>query len=294
MTELLAFITSLRHPENSANYGRVEALLQASLGSMAGQSVQDRVAVIVGNREPSFTLPAGARFVRVDFPPPSAVKGPQTGREAVLLDKGTKLAVALLTAREHGPTHVMAVDADDFVSRKIAAHVARNPGVAGWYVTSGWRYSAERASVRPQPEFYRHCGTSHIVRTDLFRAPDLDPLRVTQAEIAEAFGSRLHHLLASHVTVVEYLAAHGSPLRPLPFPGALYAVGTGENHSGISMGGLGRPVGARMSAEFAVPPTPLTPVSIARAVLPSRRAFSARLSPLRVPRRRGPAFRSER
>ncbi|RPF26388.1 glycosyltransferase family 2 protein [Georgenia muralis] len=273
---MIGFITSLRHPLNASDYSRVEALALASLRSVCAQSSTEFHVVVVGNQPPGFPVPAQVTFVRVDFPPPSAVAGPQTGREAVLLDKGTKLAVGLLEVIRHNPSHVMAFDADDYVSRRIAAYVNRHHTAPGWYVQNGWRYCPPRRSVRPQPDFYRHCGTSHIIRADLFEAPMLDPCSVSQDELTAAFGDRLRDLLGSHVYAADRLAAAGTPLAPLPFPGALYTVGTGENHSGISMGGFGRPVSTAIAVEFGVPPTPRNPVARLRAVLPGGQAVVRR------------------
>ena len=68
---MLAFITTLRHPHNSADYGHVEALLQDTLASLTQQTSDDYVVIIVGIRRPAFPLPERVVFVEVDFPPPS-------------------------------------------------------------------------------------------------------------------------------------------------------------------------------------------------------------------------------
>src|SRR5258705_7160070 len=103
------------HPQNSADYCRVESLLQDTLASLSQQSCDDYRMIIVGNRRPAFPLPERAIFVDVNFPPPSDLKGPQTGPAPVIWDKGTKIAIGLIAARDFGPEYVMAVDADDFV-----------------------------------------------------------------------------------------------------------------------------------------------------------------------------------
>lgn len=266
---MLGFVTSVRHPDNSHDYAAVEALLGDTLRSWSRQDSDQWVGVIVANREPSFALPAQVRFVEVDFPPPSPVKGPRTGIPAVLRDKGTKLAVGLGVARSLGVSHVMFADADDFVSRRLASQVASDPDAPGWTVTHGWRYNAERSSVRKHDgDFHLQCGTSHIVRADLYPAPDL-PGSPTQEELYDGYGDRLERWIGSHMHVHEDL-----PLAPLPFPGALYRVGHGEAHSGNSMGGLGRPVGRVVAAEFGVPRTGL--LAAPRAVLPSTLALRAR------------------
>jgi hypothetical protein len=65
---VLAFVTSLRHPDNASDYGRVEELLRRTLRSIAQQTSDDYIVIVVGNRAPSFALPPRARFVYVDFP----------------------------------------------------------------------------------------------------------------------------------------------------------------------------------------------------------------------------------
>ncbi|MDC5697699.1 hypothetical protein OO014_10545 [Intrasporangium calvum] len=281
---MLALITSLRHPWNSRDYTEVERIFARSVTSWVRQQSNEFCVVAVGNRVPTVELPGGTRFVQVDFPAPSPHRGPHTGIPAVLRDKGTKLAVGLLAARQEQPdlTHVMFVDADDFVSRRLAGFVAGRRSEPGWTVTDGWRYHAGRRALhRQRGDFHHHCGSSHIVRHDLYPHVDL-PLTASQEQLYAAFGDRLERWLGSHLHVHDDL-----PLTPLPFPGALYRVGTGEAHSGTSMGGFGRPVPRGVAEEFGVEPTPLTPWSLARAVLPSSAAITTRVRSVLGPLSRG-------
>ncbi|WP_353827022.1 hypothetical protein [Agromyces sp. SYSU T0242] len=269
---MLAFITSLRHPRNSTDYAGVERLLLDSLHSVMRQHHPDFSVWVVGNRRPE-QLPDAVNWVGVDFPAPSEVRGPITGREAVLLDKGTKLAVGLLAARASAPDHVMLFDADDMVSNRLAGLSAAAPGADGWRIVDGWRWSSERRAVRRQHEFHRHCGTAFIVRPDHFALPDALGPDADQAELQEAFGERLFRHIGSHRHLSADLAAEGHPLEPIGFTAALYRVGTGENHSGVSLGGFGRPVGRAMADEFGVAATRWTPPGLARSILPGRRAL---------------------
>ena len=100
---MLAFITTLRHPQNSADYGRVESLLEDTLASLTQQTCEDYIVIVVGVRRPAFPLPDRTVFVEVDFPPPSDRKGPRTGAASVIWDKGTKNAIGLIAARDFGP-----------------------------------------------------------------------------------------------------------------------------------------------------------------------------------------------
>lgn len=272
---MLAFITSLRHPRNSTDYARVEELLAETLASVSRQTALYSVWV-VGNRRPSRLAP-GVNWVQVDFDAPSTLGGPRTGVAAVLRDKGSKLATGLLAARESSPDHVMFLDADDLVSRRLAALSAKDPDAPGWRIEHGYRWAADRGAIRRQPEFHRHCGSGCVVRTDLYDLPSDLRAGASQTELENRLGDRLERWFGSHLHVADDLAAAGHPLAPVPFPGALYRVSTGENHSGVSLGGLGRPVPKHLAAEFGIPPTPLRPGPLARAVLPSRRGILERL-----------------
>ena len=287
LADVLAFITSLRHPHNSDDYGRVERLLADSLASVLRQDCPDFTVWVVGNRRPA-RLPARVEWVQVDFRPPSEVAGPLTGVEAVLLDKGTKLAIGLVASQAARPDHVMFFDADDLVSRRLATLSSRSPNADGWRITRGWRWASDRRSIRAQPEFHRHCGTGHIIHRRHYPVPAAVTASSSQEQVASVLGERLSRHFGSHLHISDDLAADGHPLTEVPFPGALYRVATGENHSGISMGGLGRPVSRRVADEFGIEPTGRTMTALVRAVLPSRAAFKERLPSL-LARSEGPS-----
>jgi hypothetical protein len=254
---MLTFVTSLRHPHNSNDYGRVESLLAETLRSVTQQDSDAYRVVVVGNQAPSIPLPPKVRFVEVDFEPPSRTSGPQTGHEAVLLDKGTKLAVGVLAARDDDPSHIMVFDADDYLSRRIAGTVeGADPRADGWYIDQGYIYSPTRHAVRPHNNFNYRCGTSHIVRTDLYRLPADLSERSTQTELLERAQDSVSNLLGSHMSIKKRFDAEGTPLRRLGYRGAVYNVGTGENHSGKGLRGIAHPVSAAMASEFGLPATP--------------------------------------
>jgi hypothetical protein len=265
---MLAFITTLRHPQNSADYGRVETLLQDTLASLTRQSRDEYVVIIVGNRRPAFPLPERVVFVEVGFPPPSDVRGPRTGRAAVIWDKGTKNGIGLVAAREFGPDYVMFVDADDFVHRELAAFVNARPGQPGWFVKRGLVYSRARNAYRSRRGFYRACGTSFIIPFDAYDVPPQLTVSATQREVAEAFGERLENIL-EHGWAFDWWRRHGRILVPLPFPGAVYHVEHGENHCDNALFGPALPYSPRLHQDFGIRPSKARAATLWTAIGPA-------------------------
>lgn len=252
---MLTFVTSLRHPQNSADYAFVEQLLHETLASVTAQVGAEFTVVVVGNRRPAVDLDPRVEFVEVDFPAPAPASGPRTARAPFVWDKGTKIGTGLLAAVKHAPTHVMIFDADDFVHRDLARFVAAHGPDQGWFVDRGWMYSRARGVYVEQQAFHRACGTSLVVPFGAYSVPaDLD-VGATQQEISDAFGERLPRVLGAHRDAVEWFSGHGVGMAPLPFEGAIYHVDTGENHSGKSLRGRAHPYDARMARDFSVPRT---------------------------------------
>lgn len=238
-----------------------------TLWSVANQSVDDYVVIVVGNKPPSFELPEKVEFVQVNFPPPPSENGPHTPLDRFVWDKGTKIGIGLAHARRFSPDFVMIFDADDFVHRDIARFTADSSEPNGWVITRGYVYSRSRAVYRHQDNFNRTCGTCHIVAYSVYQVPDLRTT-ASQAEVAEAFGEKLYRVLGAHRHAAEWLAERGVTLSEMPFRAAVYHVDTGENHSGKRLQGVGLPVRSRKAREFGLPVTALTPRYFLSAVGP--------------------------
>lgn len=244
----ISFLTSVRHPANSSDYARVERLLTRTLTSLSKQTSADFEVVVVANRRLDLApaLRRHTRQVVVSFPPPSDHRGPMTGRDAVLMDKGTKLAIALSHARGG---HVMFVDADDYVNINIAAFVADHHSDPGWYVCDGFFYDHQNHRSSATDRFNEVCGSSLIVRRDLFPQPVVSD-DASQQEVLDAYGeSTVLRRIGSH----RHLARDFS-LAPLPFPGAMYSVSTGENHSGSRSRHPGSPLSLSDARRFGLSP----------------------------------------
>lgn len=250
---MLAFITTLRHPQNSANYGQVESLLRDTLRSITRQSSDDFVVLVVGNRRPSFELPRHTHFVEVDFAAPTAHTGAQTGMGAVIWDKGTKLGIGLAAARAFDPDYVMFVDADDFLHRDIAAYVHDHPDSPGWVIRRGLMYSRRRNAYALRRRLFRICGSSFILPFEAYDVPDHLVVTSTQDGVADALGDdALEHVIGEHRYALEWWQKRGRNLETLPFPGAAYHVDTGENHSGSMLLGPGLPHNPKLWDDFGI------------------------------------------
>ena len=90
-------------------------------------------------------------------------------------------------------------------------------------------------------DFNHLCGTSLIVRSDLYGLPD---------RFEDASPEWIKSMLGSHHRITDILAGRGTPLSPLPFRGAVYRVAHGGSHSNtpslltryfLSWGALRRP-----------------------------------------------------
>jgi hypothetical protein len=253
---MLVFITSVRHPHNATDYDRVERLLQRTLASVCAQIDRDFRVVVVANQPLSFATAKEVETIVVDFPAPSDHQGPQTGREAILHDRGTKLAVGVLAARQHSAAHIMRFDADDFVSRHVAGFANRHPDNAGWYINKGHAYYERQGLTHHIEDFHEKCGTSFVIRQDLYGPANL-PVTVTQDALYGGFGDFVvRELLGSHRAAQGHFTALGTPLEPLPFRGAVYTLETGENHSGGKVAGFAWPVSRKLEREFNLPRSP--------------------------------------
>lgn len=227
---MLTFIIPVRHHKTAANWRAVTARMAVTLRSLRAQEHRDWNAVIIAND--GAELPhdlAGCDVVRVDFAPNRLDHaGPQEALwQAIRRDKGRRMLAGLLHARAMGMLrgHVMTVDYDDVVSRRLAGFVAAHPDAAGWYVNAGYMFSGTRLLISYPKAFFELCGTSHIIRADLLHLP------ASAVDASEAYVCRM---LGSHKFIKRDLEMQGTPLAALPFPGAVYRMGHSDAASKTS------------------------------------------------------------
>jgi hypothetical protein len=283
---VLAFVTSLPHPVNCVSYRRRSLLLSATLRSILRQTDADIRVIVVANEPPEGDLPDDRRVevAEVAFPPSTSPAGRPSAVHGIYDDKGAKLGLGTAVALRRGASHVMYVDSDDYVHRGIAGFVTRSPDAAGWYSDAGFFHvRGERTVTAVAHGFHQRNGSTHIVRTDLVGVPEDLDAGMARDEVLERIGrERAGAILGRHRPVVAFFRDRGTPLAPLPFPGAIWEIGTGENFSRVlAAAGERLPVDGRISDDFglAVPGH----VTACVSALASLRSRAVR----RVTRRRG-------
>lgn len=230
---MLVFVTSVRHPVNSCSFDRVVDLLNLSLKSILSQTNPGYEIVVVANAGSITRTIDRIHYVNVNFPAPSDAAIPTTGMSAIQIDRGTKYAAGLLYAKKLKPSYIMFFDCDDLLHNGITEYVNRNPGMYGWYIDKGYSLKVGCAHLNPIMDFHKRCGTSHIFQYNSLKSPRGVSYDSCQASIIEAFGrGYIKSVLGSHRLAVKMMHDIGRDLEPLPFFGAIWVLGTGENHSG--------------------------------------------------------------
>jgi len=222
---MLTFIIPVRHQDNARDWASLKANLAQTAASIASQTHPGWRALVVANEGADLpALPAGFEVVRVTFPPNDLHEMGKADLEAVYeafrADKGRRVLAGMLAARDS--RFFMIVDDDDFVSARIAGHVAENPGANGWTIDRGYIWDDGGRLLLGYDEFSHLCGTSLIVRADLYGLPE---------RFEDASLDWIKSMLGSHVRIADILAGRGTPLSPLPFRGAVYRVAHGGSHS---------------------------------------------------------------
>ena len=256
---MLVFLTTVRHPANSNDFGRVLRLLEGTLASVCNQKDEGFEVIVVCNERPSIAFDhPKVHYHIVDFPPPSALRRADTGMDALKRDKGTKLMAGVLAARGYEPDYFFIFDADDLVSDRLSAFANSNPGLPGWYVDAGYSLDFRTGRVQRRHGMVRYCGTTLMPNAAellrLSRAPAELSEFASQQELLDATSFRfIDDVLGNHVHMVPYFQAHGLKMAAIPFHASVWVLNTGENHTGTNAEG-GLPPTESFCREFGLPP----------------------------------------
>jgi hypothetical protein len=234
---MITFITSIRHPLNcNGPFRHVLNLLEQTLRSICQQTRPGFRVLVIGNEPFELSFRDNRiEYIWVDFPAPSPLHQASFGMPGLRLDRGCKYVVGLLAARTYRTDHVMLVDADDYVSNRLNQLSEQSPSANGWYLREGFVYDRAVGTLGLLDDFHLRCGTSHIFAHALMEIPaNLTPQSSYDDIVASVPRDYLLRVLGSHRWIAEHCAALNRPLIPLPFPGAIYHIGHGENHTARS------------------------------------------------------------
>ena len=215
---MLVFVIPLKSSKVSKSWERVCTLFERTAKSVCNQTSPDFRVIVVCNEKPviEFHHP-NLEYMQVNFPMPQE----SNDLNVKYTDKGRKMLRGLIEAKKFNPTHTMLMDADDCISNKIAEFVNGNPSSPGWFVNKGYKYiEGEKFLYKKRVNFYRMCGSCNILRYDLNNLPEIP-------EYNRGYG--YYKFWIDHEKVKPTLEQQGSPLSSLPFPGAIYILGTGDN-----------------------------------------------------------------
>jgi len=212
---MLAFIIPLKSSQVSGSWDLVCKLFERTLRSVCNQTSSDYHVIVVCHEKPEigFNSPQ-IIYVQVDFP---LLEADYASKEK---DKMLKMQVGLLHAKDMNASHVMFVDADDCVSRRLAEFVYQNPDQNGWFLSKGFDYQEDIGRLRARNKnLHLRTNTSHIIKLDL-----LEPeMQIHSDEVKRG------DCLLYHIDTASILRERGTPLHLLPFRGVIYITDNGEN-----------------------------------------------------------------
>jgi len=225
MTAIITFVIPVRHPDNCHNWAKLKSNLTQTLASISNQTNPHWRAIIVANRAAELPVHSDLRIevAYVDFPPNALYKKNNLTDalffDATRLDKGKRVMAGVMAFID---THYyMVVDDDDLINNQLVEFVSHQPHICGWKVKEGYVWDDGGKLLLINRDFHHLCGTSLIIRADLYLPQKLD--EVSEEEIKTIYGS--------HITIVDYLLKKGLTLQSIPFKAAIYRVGYAGSHS---------------------------------------------------------------
>jgi hypothetical protein len=219
---MLVFVAPLQSPRASKHWPNVCKLAKRTVHSILDQTHPDfRLLLVCNEPPPGLPMHPKLTVVQRDLPVPD-----MSIWENRMVDKWRKVRIGLVATRTFTPCHVMITDADDLVSNRLAEVCAANPNCGGWVFASSWMYDENsRWILHRRNGFNSVCGTSSIVRVELSDLPAIEEGSLDETLI----------LRSGHTQIEKAMSERGTPLTALPFDGAIYILGTGENHTNFSL-----------------------------------------------------------
>lgn len=226
---MIYYLIPFRSKISTADWDLTVSLLNNTLKSVFNQNEQEFRVIIACHEIPQITEDYDKRLeiIQVDYPPPEQIKH-------YVPDKYYKKRILVHRVQESGGKYIMFVDADDYISNRLATWVKNHEHPTGWFIKTGYEYDASSNSLRITPRFNNICGTSAVLN------------------ISDLSGS-VETLFTDYNRENKYLFDYGhnewnkileeqkqQTLGIIPFKAAVYVINTGVNlsnargqHSGL-------------------------------------------------------------
>ena len=211
----LHFVIPIRHPSTVLDPTAQYFMLHETIRSIANQLEHNWTGWIVANPDQRLPdIPAKFNVLNVDISVEATLLTAQTREQhwsAFRLDKGRRVWEAVSLFKKDDM--FMVVDDDDLVSRRLSKFISSADVQSGFYVDHGYSWQGGDNPLEPIKNFHRLCGTSLIIRAGY---------SLSHATSVRAGHESVISELGSHRLIVDRAIREGVPLKPLPFPGAVY------------------------------------------------------------------------
>jgi hypothetical protein len=210
---LLVFIVPLKSKKASKDWSLVSKQCNSTLRSILNQTQKEITVVLVCNELPENCVHDDRlHVVQKDFSLPSSYSESHQ-------DQKRKIKAGLALARTLFTTaYYMKVDADDFVSVRLAEYISNNQ-CSGWFIGKGYIFNHEQKKVYKRNRFNHYNGSSHIIRLSAEELPKDE----------NNAGSIVVENLWNHQFLKPHFKQINMPLEPFPFRAAVYTVGSSES-----------------------------------------------------------------
>jgi hypothetical protein len=184
-----AVIIPFRPRAESVDWARESSLLKNTITSVLRQTYANLKVFVLYTDEPidsieheqiSYVQLPYAHQPYDDIPIKEELRAKFKSEKMVVRrwDKARKLTYGSKLAKEEGFHYIMALDADDLLSKyffsKLAAE-ADNGKSPGWYMHKGYIYKPGTSYLMLVPTFMRFLnGSTHVLRADIITTPDFN------------------------------------------------------------------------------------------------------------------------
>jgi hypothetical protein len=182
-----SIIIPFRPKSESVDWERESKLLQQTIRSVLQQTYRQFKVFVLYNDLPSdlieheqvsfVQLPYGHQsFEEIPIREELRIKFKSEKMVVRRWDKARKLSYGSKLAREEGCHYIMALDADDLLSKHFFASLiaeSNNGQCPGWYMHKGFIYKPGTGYLMLVPKLMRFLnGSTHVLRADLVTIPD--------------------------------------------------------------------------------------------------------------------------